>query len=120
MRIVKEGNNDTEDQIVADIRPSTHPDGVLRSEVRRGAVYGHEIATEKQNLMQSVRSTCYRVQMTDYQKLVQTLAVPCSGCCSWRGSGTLSAELGCGTGGRFSGHRKIRAGVFIHRCASST
>lgn len=77
MRIVKgRGNNDTEDQIVADIRPSTHPDGVLRSEVRLDeGLYTVTIATEKQNLMKRPQYLL-RVQMTDYQKLVQTLAVP--------------------------------------------
>ncbi len=35
MRVMKgNGSNEAEDQIVADIRPSTHPDGVLRGEVR--------------------------------------------------------------------------------------
>jgi hypothetical protein len=80
MRIVKgRGNNDTEDQIVADIRPSTHPDGVLRSEVRLDeGLYTVTIATEKQNLMKRPQYLL-RVQMTDYQKLVQTLAVPLFG-----------------------------------------
>ena len=35
MRVVKRNmSNEAEGEIVADIRPSTHPDGVLRSEVR--------------------------------------------------------------------------------------
>ena len=35
MRVVKgNGSKEADDQIVADVRPSTHPDGVLRSEVR--------------------------------------------------------------------------------------
>ena len=77
MRIVKgRGNNDTDDQIVADIRPRTHPDGVLRSEVRLDeGLYTVTIATEKQNLMKRPQYLL-RVHMTDYQKLVQTVVVP--------------------------------------------
>ena len=80
MRIVKGGgNDDTEDQLVADIRPSTHPDGVLRSEVRLDeGLYTVTIASEKQNLMKRPQYLL-RVQMTDYQKLVQTLAIPLFG-----------------------------------------
>jgi hypothetical protein len=80
MRIVKGGgNDDTEDELVADIRPSTHPDGVLRSEVRLDeGLYTVTIASEKQNLMKRPQYLL-RVQMTDYQKLVQTLAVPLFG-----------------------------------------
>ena len=37
MRVVKgNGSNEADDQIVADIRPTTHPDGVLRGEVQAG------------------------------------------------------------------------------------
>lgn len=80
MRIVKGGgNDDTEDQLVADIRPSTHPDGVLRSEVRLDeGLYTVTIASERQNLMKRPQYLL-RVQMTDYQKLVQTLAIPLFG-----------------------------------------
>ena len=80
MRIVKgRGNNDTEDQVVADIRPSTHPDGVLRSEVRLDeGLYTVTIATEKQNLMKRPQYLL-RVHMTDYQQLIQTVAVPLLG-----------------------------------------
>ena len=80
MRVVKgTGSNKADDQIVADIRPSTHPDGVLRSEVRLDeGLYTVTIATEKQNLMKRPQYLL-RVQMTDYQKLVQTLAVPLFG-----------------------------------------
>jgi hypothetical protein len=77
MRVVRgNGSTATEDQIVADIRPSTHPDGVLRSEVRLDeGLYMVTIATEKQNLMKRPQYLL-RVHMTDYQKLVRTLAVP--------------------------------------------
>ena len=77
MRIVRgNGNTEAEDQIVADIRPSTHPDGVLRAEVRLDeGLYTVILATEKQNLMKRPQYLL-RVHMTDYQKLLRTLAVP--------------------------------------------
>ena len=80
MRVTKgSGSNATEDQIVADIRPSTHPDGVLRSEVRLDeGLYTVTIASEKQNLMRRPQYLL-RVHMTDYQKLVRTVAVPLLG-----------------------------------------
>ncbi|MEO6307597.1 MAG: hypothetical protein ABIO96_12860 [Nitrospiraceae bacterium] len=80
MRIVKgRGNNETADQIVADIRPSTHPDGILRGEVRLDeGLYTVTIASEKQNLMKRPQYLL-RVHMTDYQQLVQTMAVPLLG-----------------------------------------
>jgi hypothetical protein len=80
MRVVKgNGSNETDDQIVADIRPSAHPDGVLRSEVRLDeGVYTVTIATEKQNLMKRPQYRL-RVHMTDYQQLVQTVVGPLLG-----------------------------------------
>jgi len=80
MRVVKgNGSNETDDQIVADIRPSAHPDGVLRSEVRLDeGVYTVTIATEKQNLMKRPQYRL-RVHMTDSQQLVQTVVVPLLG-----------------------------------------
>jgi hypothetical protein len=77
MRVAKgSGSNATEDQIVADIRPSTHPDGVLRSEVRLDeGLYTVTIASEKQNLMKRPQYLL-RVHMTDYQKMVRTVTVP--------------------------------------------
>lgn len=80
MRVVKgNGSKEGDDQIVADIRPSTHPDGVLRGEVKlEEGLYTVTIAAEKQNLMKRPQYLL-RVQMTDYQKLVQTLAVPLFG-----------------------------------------
>jgi hypothetical protein len=80
MRIVKgNGSKDAEDQIVADIRPITHTDGVLRSEVRFDeGLYTVTIATEKQNLMRRPQYLL-RVHMTDYQKLVHTIVVPLLG-----------------------------------------
>ena len=77
MRVVKgNGSKEENDQIVADIRPSTHPDGVLRGEVRLDeGLYTVTIAAEKQNLMRRPQYLL-RVHMTDYQQLVRTLAVP--------------------------------------------
>jgi hypothetical protein len=80
MRVVKgNGSNETEDQIVADIRPSTHPDGVLRGEVRLDeGLYTVTIASEKRNLMRRPQYLL-RVQMTDYQKLVRSAVGPLIG-----------------------------------------
>jgi hypothetical protein len=77
MRVVKgNGSKEEKDQIVADIRPSTHPDGVLRGEVKLDeGLYTVTIAAEKQNLMRRPQYLL-RVHMTDYQKLVRTLVVP--------------------------------------------
>ena len=78
MRIVK-GANEAGGELVADIRPSTHPDGVLRSEVRLDeGVYTVTIATEKQNLMKRPQYRL-RVHMTDYQQLMRTVAIPLFG-----------------------------------------
>jgi hypothetical protein len=80
MRVIKgTGSNDAADQIVADIRPSTHPDGVLRGEARLDeGLYTVILATEKQNLMRRPQYLL-RVHMTDYQKLVRTMVVPLLG-----------------------------------------
>jgi hypothetical protein len=80
MRVMKgNGSNEAEDQIVADIRPSTHPDGVLRGEVRLDeGLYTVTIAAENQNLMKRPQYLL-RVHMTDYQKLVRTVALPLLG-----------------------------------------
>ena len=78
MWIVK-GTNEAEGEVVADIRPSTHPDGVLRGEVRLDeGLYTVILATEKQNLMRRPQYLL-RVQMTDYQKLVRAVAMPLLG-----------------------------------------
>lgn len=80
MRVMrKNGSNSAEDQIVADIRPSSHPDGVLRGEVRlEEGLYTVTIATDKQNLMRRPQYLL-RVHMTDYQQLARTTAVPLLG-----------------------------------------
>jgi hypothetical protein len=78
MRIVK-GTNEAEGEIVADIRPSTHQDGVLRGEVKLDeGLYTVILATEKQNLMKRPQYFL-RVHMTDYQKLVRTVIIPLLG-----------------------------------------
>ncbi len=80
MRVVKgNGSNEAEGQIVADVRPSTHPDGVLRGEVRLDeGLYRVTIASEKQNLMRRPQYLL-RVQMIDYQKLVRSVVAPLIG-----------------------------------------
>ena len=80
MRVMKKkGNNGAEDQIVADIQPSTHPDGVLRSEVRlEEGLYTVTIASDKQNLMLRPQYLL-RVHMTDYEQLARTAVMPLLG-----------------------------------------
>jgi hypothetical protein len=80
MRVVKgNGKNEADDQIVADVRPSTHPDGVLRSEVRLDeGLYTVTIESEKRNLMRRPQYLL-RVHMIDYQKLVLSIAGPLVG-----------------------------------------
>ena len=80
MRVVKgNGRNEADVQIVADVRPSTHPDGVLRSEVRLDeGMYTVIIASEKQNLLRRPQYLL-RVHMIDYQKLVLSIAEPLIG-----------------------------------------
>jgi len=80
MRVLKgTGSNESESQIVADFRPSTHPDGVLRGEVRLDeGLYTVTIAAEKQNLMRRPQYLL-RVHMTDYQKLMRSMVVPLIG-----------------------------------------
>jgi hypothetical protein len=80
MRVTKgNGSNAAEDQIVADFRPSTHPDGVLRGEVRLDeGLYTVTISAEKQNLMKRPQYLL-RVNMIDYQKLIRTMTGPAIG-----------------------------------------
>ena len=80
MRVVKgTGSKEGDNQIVADIRPSLHPDGILRGEVRLDeGLYTVTIATEKQNLMKRPQYLL-RVHMTDYQQLLSTIAIPLFG-----------------------------------------
>jgi hypothetical protein len=80
MRVMKgNGSKESEDQIVADIRPSTHPDGVLRGEVRLDeGLYTVTISAEKQNLLKRPQYLL-RVNMVDYQKLISTMTGPAIG-----------------------------------------
>ena len=80
MRVVKwDGRNEADIQIVTDIRPIAHPDGVLRSEVRLDeGLYTVTIASEKQNLMKRPQYLL-RVHMIDYQKLALSIAGPLIG-----------------------------------------
>ena len=80
MRVIRgTGNNETEGEIVADVRPIFHPDGVLRSEVRLDeGLYTVTIASEKQNLLKRPQYLL-RVHMIDYQKLVLSIAGPLVG-----------------------------------------
>ena len=80
MRVMKgNGKNETEGEIVADVRPISHPDGVLRSEVRLDeGLYTVIIASEKQNLLRRPQYLL-RVHMVDYQKLVRSIAGPLIG-----------------------------------------
>jgi hypothetical protein len=86
LRIVK-GIDGTEAQTVAYWRPSYHPDGVLRGEVRLDeGLYRVIIASEKQNLMRRPQYLL-RVHMIDYQKLVRSVVAPLIGVllCVWFG-----------------------------------
>jgi len=80
MRVVKgNGSNGADDQIVAHIRPSTHPDGVLRGEVLLDeGLYTVTIAAEKQNLIRRPQYLL-QVHMTDYQKLLRSVGIPLFG-----------------------------------------
>ncbi len=83
MRVVKgNGKNEAEareSQIVADVRPSTHPDGVLRSEVRLDeGLYTVIVSSEKRNIMGRPQYLL-RVHMIDYQKLALSIAGPLIG-----------------------------------------
>ncbi|MGH7182297.1 MAG: hypothetical protein ACREJN_10010 [Nitrospiraceae bacterium] len=80
MRVMRgNGKNAAEAEIVADVRPTTHPDGVLRSEVRLDeGFYTVTIESEKRNLTRRPQYLL-RVHMIDYPKLVITYAVPVIG-----------------------------------------
>ena len=80
MRVMKgNGSNEADNQIVGDIRPSTHPDGVLRGEVRLAeGLYTVTIVAEKLNLMKRPQYLL-RVHMTDYQQLARTAVMPLLG-----------------------------------------
>ena len=83
MRVVKgNGSHEAEAQevqIVADVRPSHHPDGVLRSEVRLDeGLYTVTVSSEKRNIMGRPQYLL-RVHMIDYQKRALSIAGPLIG-----------------------------------------
>jgi hypothetical protein len=80
MRVMKgNGKNEPEGEIVVDVRPISHPDGVLRSEVTLDeGLYTVIIASDKQNLLKRPQYLL-RVHMVDYQALVLSIAGPLIG-----------------------------------------
>ena len=73
------GKNEPEGEIVADVRPISHPDGVLRSEVRLDeGLYTVIIASETQNLLRRPQYLL-RVHMVDYHEMVRSIAGPLIG-----------------------------------------
>ena len=80
MRVMRGNGKDAADgEIVVDVRPSTHPDGVLRSEVRLDeGLYTVTIESEKRNLTRRPQYLL-RVHMIDYPKLVLSIAGPLVG-----------------------------------------
>lgn len=79
LQIVK-GNerNEAESQTVADWRPSRHPAGVIRGETNLNeGLYRVIITAEGRNPMRY--QYLLRVQMTNYQKLVNSVVVPLLG-----------------------------------------
>jgi hypothetical protein len=88
MRVMRgNGKNEAEGEIVADVRPIFHPDGVLRSEVRLNeGLYLVTIEPEKQNLLKRPQYLL-RVHMIDYQKLGLSIVGPLLGLllCGWLG-----------------------------------
>lgn len=87
LQIVKgNGRNEAEAQTVADWRPSRHPAGVISGETYLDeGLYRAIITAEGQN--PSRYQYLLRVQMTDYQKLVNAAVVPLLGVllCAWLG-----------------------------------
>jgi hypothetical protein len=79
MRIVKgSGSNEAAAQTVADWRPSHHPTGVISGETNLDeGLYRVIITAEGQNPLRY--QYLLRVQMTDYQKLVNSVVVPLLG-----------------------------------------
>jgi hypothetical protein len=79
LRIVKgNGRNEAEAQTVADWRPSHHPTGVVSGETTlEEGLYRVIITAEGQKPLRY--QYLLRVQMTDYQKLVNSVVVPLLG-----------------------------------------
>jgi hypothetical protein len=87
LRIVKgNGSNEAEAQTVADWRPSHHPTGVVSGEATLDkGLYRVIITAEGRNPLRY--QYLLRVQMIDYQKLVNSVVVPLLGVllCAWLG-----------------------------------
>jgi len=87
LQIVKgNGRNEAEAQMVADWRPSRHPAGVISGETSLDeGLYRVIIMTEGRNPLRY--QYLLRVQMIDYQKLVNVAVVPLLGVllCAWLG-----------------------------------
>ena len=87
LQIVKgNGRNEAGAQTVADWRPSRHPAGVISGETHLDkGLYRVIITAEGRN--PSRYQYLLRVQMTDYQKLVNVAVVPLLGVllCAWLG-----------------------------------
>ena len=87
LQVVKgSGRNEAETQTVADWRPSRHPAGVISGETNLDeGLYRVIITAEGRN--PSRYQYLLRVQMTDYQKLVNVAVVPLFGVllCVWLG-----------------------------------
>ena len=87
LRIMKgSGSNETEAQTVADWRPSHHPTGVISGETNLDEGLYRVIITAE-GKYPSRYQYLLRVQMIDYQKLVNVAVVPLLGVllCAWIG-----------------------------------
>jgi len=84
MRVMKGPvSTETEGEIVVDVSPRYHPDGVLRSEVRLDeGLYTVTIASETQNLMRRPQYHL-RVQALDYSAIVRSTVGPLIGVLLW-------------------------------------
>jgi hypothetical protein len=80
MRVIRgNGKHEAEGEIVADVRPSFHPDGVLRSEVSlEEGLYTVIIESEKRDLLRRPQYLL-RVHMIDYPQLMLSIAGPLIG-----------------------------------------
>jgi len=87
------GSNEAEAQTVADWRPSHHPDGVVSGEATLDeGLYRVIITAEGRN--PSRYQYLLRVQMIDYQKLVNSVVVPLLGVLlmAWLGYNLLRSK----------------------------
>jgi len=84
MRVMKgPESTETEGEIVVDVSPRYHLDGVLRGEVRLDeGLYTVTIASETQNLMRRPQYHL-RVQAVDYSAIVRSTVGPLIGVLLW-------------------------------------